>query len=653
MLGNLRLKFAGGDAGARNYRRELNLSDAVARVIYEQQGRGYQRELFVSAPDQAVVMRLTADRPGVLSFDAALERPERATVVADGSNGLLMSGQLGDGKGGGGMKFAARLRVINRGGQASVEGQSVRVRDADEATLVVTAATDYMGFAGRRTADALAASSDDMRKATAKTYRKLMAAHVADFKSYFDRVGLTLGPPNTEAATTMTTPARLKAFSDGARDPGLAALYFQFGRYLLISSSRPGGMPANLQGIWAEELQAPWNADWHLNINVQMNYWPAEVANLSELHQPLFALIASLQEPGARTARAYYDARGWVAHVLANPWGFTSPGEGASWGSSVSGSAWLCQHLWDHYLFTRDREFLKWAYPVMKGSALFYTDMLIEEPRNKWLVTAPSNSPENAFKTADGQTATSAWGRPSTSSWCATSSTPPSKPRACSAWTRSFAESFRRSARGSRRRASARDGRVMEWLEEYEEPEPTHRHVSHLWALYPAAEITPDGDARARRRRAQDARTARRHLDGLVARAQDQLLGAARRRRPRAPPARAAADAGRQQAERRGRALLRRQLREFVRLAPALPDRRQLRRRRGRRRDALAEPQRRRAPAARAARRVARRRGQGPARARRLRRGHRVEGREARRAPRSLPSSAGRARFVTATRRCD
>ena len=201
----------------------------------------------------------------------------------------------------------------------------------------------------------------------------------------------------------MPTPQRLAGFAKGAEDPALAALYFNFGRYLLISSSRPGGLPANLQGIWAEEIQTPWNGDWHLDINVQMNYWPAEVCNLSELHEPLHKLIASLVEPGRKTAKAYYNARGWVAHVITNPWGFTSPGESASWGATVSGSAWLCQHLWEHYAFTLDREFLRWAYPILKESSLFYLDNLVEEPKRKWLVTGPSNSPENAFRLPDGQ----------------------------------------------------------------------------------------------------------------------------------------------------------------------------------------------------------------------------------------------------------
>ena len=490
-LGTLRLVFPMGDSSVRHYRRELDLAEAVARISYEQAGVTYRREAFVSAPDQAIVLRLSADTPGAISFNATLERAERATVTADGTQGLVMTGQLNNGTDGNGMKYAARLRVLNRGGEISVEEKTISVRRADEVILIVTAATDYQGFAGRRTHDPLAASSDDMAKASAKTYEALLTAHIADFQNYFNRVSLTFGPANTEAGAK-TTPARLKAFADGGQDPGLAALYFQYGRYLLISSSRPGGLPANLQGIWAEEIQAPWNADWHLNVNVQMNYWPAEVTNLSELHQPLFALIASLQEPGARTAKLYYGARGWVAHVITNPWGFTAPGEAASWGSTTSGSAWLCQHLWDHYLFTRDKAFLKWAYPVMKGSARFYTDMLIEEPKHKWLVTAPANSPENAFRLPDGSVAHVCMG-------------PTIDMQllrylfgACIEASRILGvdPGFRKELIEKRARLAptriGSDGRVMEWLEEYEEPEPRHRHVSHLWGLYPGSELTPD-----------------------------------------------------------------------------------------------------------------------------------------------------------------
>jgi len=491
-LGSLKIKFGGGEENVKGYRRELNLESAVARIQYEQNGVNYVRESFVSAPDQAIVLRLTASKSGAVSFEAFLERPERFSVVSDGSSGLLMTGQLNNGTDGKGMRYAARVRLAKTDGVVLVTNSTLRVRNASEAVLVVTAATNYMGFAGRRTSDPLAASSSDLAKVLRKPYSILRNAHVRDYQSYFNRVSLTLGPPDL-SAPSKPMPARLKAFAEGAKDPGLAALYFQYGRYLLISSSRPGGLPANLQGIWAEEVQAPWNADWHLNVNVQMNYWPAEVTNLSELHQPLFGLIESLQQPGERTAKLYYNARGWVAHVITNPWGFTSPGEGASWGSTTSGSAWLCQHLWDHYLFTRDKKFLKWAYPIMKGSARFYADMLIEEPTHRWLVTAPANSPENGFLLPDGKVAHVVMGPTIDMQLLRYLFA------ACIESSRilNVDPEFREELSNKRARLAptriASDGRIMEWLQEYAEAEPTHRHVSHLWGLYPGFEIAANG----------------------------------------------------------------------------------------------------------------------------------------------------------------
>jgi alpha-L-fucosidase 2 len=303
-------------------------------------------------------------------------------------------------------------------------------------------------------------------------------------------VSLQLGPANSEASTK-TVPERLQMLAAGKPDTGLAQLYFDFGRYLLISSSRPGGFPANLQGLWAEEVQTPWNADWHLNINVQMNYWPAEICNLSELHEPLFALIGSLQEPGTRTAKKYYGARGWVSHVITNPWGFTSPGEAANWGATTTGSAWLCQHLWDHYLFTGDKKFLVKIYPILKGSAQFYSDMLIEEPARRWLVTAPSNSPENTFQLANGTRA----------HICLGATMDMQLLRylfdACieAAHILRTDSEFAKNLMEKRVRLAptqiGSDGRVMEWLAQYKEVDPQHRHISHLWGLYPGHEITP------------------------------------------------------------------------------------------------------------------------------------------------------------------
>lgn len=506
VLGNLRLKAVGPGAGQpfEHYRRDLDLSEAVMRMSYRQGGVTYQREVFSSMPDEAIVCRLSADKPGSISFDATLDRPERARVVASGSRGLRLLGQLNNGTDGNGVRFAADVRVVAKGGEVTVLDGVLQVRDADEVVLLVTAATDIKSFAGRRVNDAAAASEHDVNQAEAKSYDALRAAHVMRHRGLFDRVSLRLGGEAAVLpASLKPTGQRLVAFREGTADPALATLYFNFGRYVLISTSRPGGFPANLQGIWAEGVQTPWNGDWHLNVNVQMNYWPAEVCNLSELHKPLFDLVSSLQEPGAKTAKYYYGARGWVAHVITNPWGFTSPGEQASWGATTTGSAWLCQHLWDHYLYTGDREFLKWAYPVMKGSALFYLDMLVQEPKHGWLVTAPSNSPENAFSLPDGRKASICLGSTSDMQmvrYLFGACIEASKVLDIDGELRSELEEKRGRLAPTR---IASDGRVMEWLEEYKEVDPHHRHVAHLWGLFPAAEIdrtrTPELAAAARK----------------------------------------------------------------------------------------------------------------------------------------------------------
>jgi alpha-L-fucosidase 2 len=493
VLDELRLAFTGSTATApaAKYRRELDLADAVARVTYEQDGVRFSRETFVSSPAEAVVIRLTASERGRLSFDVGLSRPERATIEGVAADGLVMHGQLNDGRNGAtGVRFAARVKVVATGGAVSRDGATLRVREADEVLVFVTAATDIKSFAERAVTDARAAAEADLRGAASRDFATLRREHVADYRRYFDRASLTLGAADP-AAAARTAPARLAAFAAGREDPGLAALYFNFGRYLLISSSRPGGFPANLQGLWTDKIQTPWNGDWHANVNVQMNYWPAEVTNLGELHAPLFALIDSLVVPGTKTAQAYYGARGWVAFLLANPWGFTSPGESASWGSTVSCSAWLCQHLWDHYLFSGDREFLARQYPVLKGAALFYLDILIEDPRTHWLVTAPSNSPENAFLMPDGKPAHVCLG-------------PTADMQllrylfdACgqAAEILGVDPELRAELAAKRSRLAPTrlgpDGRVLEWLEPYPEADPQHRHVAHLWGLYPGDEISP------------------------------------------------------------------------------------------------------------------------------------------------------------------
>jgi alpha-L-fucosidase 2 len=505
VLGNLRINFPANTNAVENYRRELDLATAAAKVSYRRDGVDWRREHFISAPDEVFVSRFTASKRGAVSFTVALDRPERFTTTAVGANEMLMTGTLNDGLGGKGVTYVARLRVVASGGTVAAEGNSLRVSGANEVVLLLAAATDYRGFAGRQLTDPLGATGNDLAKAAKKSFAKLQKAQRADHAKWFDRVTLDL-PATTNSASP--TDRRLVGFNRGAADPALAALYFNFGRYLLISSSRPGGLPPNLQGIWAEEIQTPWNGDWHLDINVQMNYWPAEVCNLSELHEPLHKLIASLVEPGRKTAQAYYNSRGWIAHVFTTPWGFTSPGESASWGATVSGSAWLCQHLWEHYAFTGDKEFLRWAYPILKESCEFYLDNLIEEPKHGWLVTGPSNSPENRFKLPDGKVA----------HVCLGPTIDMQLLRELFGNTARAAEllavdaGFRSELLAKRARLAPNqigpDGRLQEWLEPYPEPEPHHRHTSPMYGLHPYYEITPRGtpDLAAACRKFLDAR---------------------------------------------------------------------------------------------------------------------------------------------------
>jgi len=500
VLGNLSMEFENSSNATANYRRQLDLSTALADVRYEHDGVGYRREYFVSAPDEVGVIRLTADKAGTLTFTVKLDRPERFSTEFAGGNELLMTGRLNNGQGGHGVRYASRIRVIATGGEVTAAANHLKIHKADAVIVLFAAETDYHGIVprDRRIEDPVAKTAEVIAAAAAKPYRRLLGDHVADHKRFFDRVAIELddGKAASRENALMPTGERIEAFAGDAGDPALAALYFNFGRYLLISSSRPGTLPANLQGIWAEEIQIPWNGDWHLDINVQMNYWPAEVCNLGDCHMPMLRLIESLQEPGQATAKAYYGAAGWVAHVITNAWGFTAPGERASWGSTVSGSGWLCEHLWEHHAFTADKEYLKWAYPIMKGSARFYLGMLIPEPTHGWLVTGPSNSPENAFRMKNGVVAHTCMG-PTVDMQilrelfdnCITAS-----------GILGIDREFRRELKDKRAVLAPNqigpDGHLQEWLEPYDEPDPHHRHISHMYGLYPYYELTPQIDAK-------------------------------------------------------------------------------------------------------------------------------------------------------------
>lgn len=490
-LGDLKLEFPGDVGSLANYRRELDLETATARVSHQLGGVKFEREVLASAPDQVLVVRLTANRPGALNFRASLSRSEAAQLSPVGTDEVLMAGQLWNGHAEEGMRYAARLKAICDGGTVVAHSGELRVAGANAVTLLLAAATDYrMQLPDWRHGDPEQRTAEQLAAAARKSFQQLRAAHVADYQRLFQRVQINLG--STEAAR-QPTDARLKAVSQGASDPALTALYFQFGRYLMIGSSRPGDMPANLQGLWADGIKTPWNCDYHANINVQMNYWPVEVANLPECFEPLDRYIAFLTGPGARTAKVHYGARGWTVHTIANAWGFTAPGESPSWGLSPSAGAWLAQHLWEHFAFSRDTNYLRRVLPILRASAEFSLDWLVDDPKTKKLVAGPATSPENTFITADGQKASLCMG-PSMEQqiiWDAFNNYREAA-RILDVAEPTMVEVERALARLQMPQIAS-DGRLMEWSEEFKEAEPGHRHVSHLFALHPGRQITLTG----------------------------------------------------------------------------------------------------------------------------------------------------------------
>ena len=483
VLGNLRLKYTQGVAS--DYSRVLDLTDAVSTVSYKVGKGRVERQAFVSAPDQVLVYRIHALAGQKVNVEISIDRPEAAISTVKGDR-LMLSGQLKSGiEGVQGVKFLAHAKVLNRGGSQSSNGTSIKVADADEVVIVLAAGTSMFDPKFESTC------ANQLEKACARSYFDLKERHSKDYQSFFNRVKLDL--PETKESQ-LPTVERMGNLAKGGADPALAALYFNFGRYLLISWSRPDSpLPANLQGIWAEEIQTPWNGDFHIDINVQMNYWPAETCNLSDCAKPLLNFLPKLVSNGRKTAKAYYNARGWVAHVITNPWHFTSPGEGAGWGSTVTGGAWLTEHQWDHFTFTQDKKYLASAYPVLKEASLFFNDMLIAEPKHGWLVTAPSNSPENTYiHPTDGNLNT-----------CMGPTMDQEIVRELFENTIKASEvlgvdvDYRKELQEKLTKLApiqiSPDGRIQEWLEPYKEAEPHHRHVSHLYALYPSNQITIDG----------------------------------------------------------------------------------------------------------------------------------------------------------------
>src|SRR5687767_2101048 len=482
-LADLRLNFD-HEGEITDYQRSLDLDAAVARVTYRLDGVRYTREVFASHPDRVIVVRLTVDRPGALTFGAWIDRQQDARTEIAGTDRLNLIGHLGGGKG---LSFLASARVILEGGKQETFPERILVSDANSATIIVAAGTSFRGHSHGSQVDR------DLTRAAAKTYAQLLEAHRADHQRLYRRVSIRLGTARSgDLRSNAPTDERLEAVRRGAIDQGLDALYFQFGRYLLIASSRPGDLPANLQGVWNDSMSPPWDADYHLNINLQMNYWPAEVTNLAELHEPLFDFLESLRPPGRKTARVHYGARGFVAHHITDIWGFTSPGDLPRSGLWPTGAAWLTQHLWEHYLFAPDRAFLARGYPVMKEAAEFFLDYLVEDPKGR-LVSGPSVSPENRYRLPNGQVGILTMGPSMDHQIISGLFTQVIK----ASEILDVDEVFRAQVAAAQKRLPpptiGKHGQIQEWSEDYDEPEPGHRHISQLFALHPSDQITVRG----------------------------------------------------------------------------------------------------------------------------------------------------------------
>ena len=516
-LGDLFLDFP-TNAAIENYRRDLDLDTAVASVSYTANGVHFKREIFSSPVDQVIVIHLTADKPGQISFTTGMTTPHSATVTNSVENTLVMNGVNGEARGiHGALKFQARVRVLARGGEIysattgwrggassfgyvpGIEGappykssSSISVVNADSVTLLIAAATSYKNYQ-----DVSGDPATIIKKQIAGAYDKwananirdgidtTLSDHVAAHQKLFRRVNLHLGETDS---MKLPTDVRIAHFADG-NDPQLATIYFQFARYLLICCSRPGGQPATLQGLCNDSMTPPWDSKYTININTEMNYWPAESCNLGELVEPLTQMVLEMSETGARTAKVHYGARGWVAHHNTDLWRATGPVDGPNSGMWPLGGAWLCQNLWEHYLFTEDKIYLKKIYPAMKGAAQFFLDTLVEEPTNHWLVTNPSLSPENQNPAA---TKTSITAGPTMDleilrdlfSNCIRASQ-----------ILGVDEQFRAQVGAARSRLAPLQigsaGQLQEWLQDLDmqSHDLHHRHVSHLYGLYPSAQI--------------------------------------------------------------------------------------------------------------------------------------------------------------------
>lgn len=492
----------------QDYVRSLDLATAISTVHYTVDGKMYTREIFISPVDNVLVIRFSTDKGGKINLSLNMRRAQDAvceTSLLD-NNSIVLKGQIDckDNKGKQrGLKFATQIKAFVKKGKVSTDNGMMHINDADEATLYVSGATNYPGLENMlegpdMSIDPVTVCSDIINKAAKKSYKKLKEAHIKEHQKYYNRVDLKLGNTDEEVLNLPIDKRIQLAKEKGNPDNDLVATYFKFGRYLLICSSRPETMPANLQGMWAWQMDPPWNADYHTNINLQMNYWPTEITNLSEMHQPLFDLCKALMIPGNKTAKTIYGANGWVVHHLTDVWGFTVPADGPQ-GIWPMGAAWLAQHPWLHYAYTGNKQFLKEkGYPIMKGAAEFILDFLVEAPVGTAnagkLVTNPSYSPENAYFLPDGTQSVFTYGATMDLQIIHDLLTHCIESCEILGIDKEFKQRCETTlSRLAPIQISPETGRIMEWAEDYKEVEPHHRHTSHLFGLHPGNQITTLG----------------------------------------------------------------------------------------------------------------------------------------------------------------
>ncbi|PXY46236.1 glycoside hydrolase family 95 protein [Flavobacterium hydrophilum] len=483
-VGNLELSFSAHE-DFKDYYRELDIEKAVTKTSYKVAGVTYIREAFMSFPDRVLVVKITADKPGKLSFTAAFTSQHKNQEIAVSSNNeLSLSGRTSDHEGiEGKVQFNALAKFKVNGGSVNTVGNSIKIEGADSVLIYVSIGTNFINYndiSGKE--NEIAKSFLD--KAFGKNYDKMKTDHIAYYQKYFKRVKLDLGA--TESSK-LPTDERLANFRN-VSDPSFVTLYYQYGRYLLISSSQPGGQPANLQGIWNHSMSPAWDSKYTININTEMNYWPAEKTNLSEMHEPLLKMVQELAQTGKETASVMYGARGWMAHHNTDIWRINGAVDGATWGVWNAGGGWLSQHLWEHYLYTGDKKYLESVYEVLKGAADFYADFLIKDPTNGWLVVAPGNSPENSPAAHQGSAVTAGSTMDNQIVFDVFSSV--IQASEILGKNKQYADSLKTLREMLPPMQIGKYNQLQEWLDDVDDPKDNHRHISHLYGLYPSNQIS-------------------------------------------------------------------------------------------------------------------------------------------------------------------